>query len=147
MEKIKFKIVTPEKVVYEDEIDQVTLPTQMGEITVLPGHVPLLTALQAGEMVVRTEGKDISLAIAGGFGEIRQNEVIVLTESAERAEAIDIKRAEEARQRAEKLLQDVKNKENVDYTGLASKMEKELARLKVARKRKHGAAPTIETEQ
>ncbi|OGY49035.1 MAG: ATP synthase F1 subunit epsilon [Candidatus Buchananbacteria bacterium RIFCSPHIGHO2_01_FULL_46_12] len=147
MPKIKFKIVTPEKVVYENEIDQITLPTQSGEITVLPHHIPLLSALKAGELVVKTGNREISLVIAGGFAEIRKNEVIVLTENAERAEEIDEPRAEEARKRAQNLLAQAKNKEAVDYTGLAAKMEKELARLKVVRKRKHGVSPTIKTEE
>lgn len=147
MNKIKFKIVTPEKIVYENEIDQVTLPTQMGEITVLPNHVPLLSALRAGELVVKAGGREIPLAIAGGFAEIKKNEIVVLTENAEPAEKIDIQRAEEARQRAEQRLKEMKGKEAVDYTGLAAKMEKELARLKVARKRQHGKQPTIQTEQ
>jgi len=144
--KIKFKIVTPEKVVYESEIDQVTLPTQAGEITVLPNHIPLLSALQAGELVIKADGKEIPMAISSGFAEIRKNEVIVLTESAEHAHEIDITRAEEAKKRAEQLLSEMKNKEAVDYTGLASKMEKELARLKVARKRQHGRQPEIESQ-
>lgn len=147
MPKIKFKIVTPEKVVYENEIDQITLPTQTGEITVLPNHIPLLSALKAGELVVKIDGRDLAMAIAGGFAEIRKNEVIVLTENAERAEEIDEQRAEEARKRAQDLLNQAKNKEAVDYTGLAAKMEKELARLKVVRKRKHTTQPHIQTEE
>ncbi|MFA6322477.1 MAG: F0F1 ATP synthase subunit epsilon [Candidatus Buchananbacteria bacterium] len=147
MNKLKFKIVTPEKVVYQKEIDQVTLPTQSGEITVLPNHVPLLSALKAGELVIKEEGKEIALAVSGGFVEIRANEVIVLTDSAERAEEIDEERAQAARLRAEKLMEEMKNREDVDYTSLASKLEKELARLKVVRKRKHGEMPKIETEQ
>lgn len=147
MSKIKFKIVTPEKVVYENEIDQITLPTQTGEITVLPNHLPLLTALKAGELTVKIKDREIAMAIAGGFAEIRKNEVIVLTENAERAEEIDEQRAEEARKRAQDLLTQASNKEDVDYTGLAAKMEKELARLRVVRKRKHGLNPTIKTEE
>lgn len=147
MNKLKFKIVTPEKVVYEKEIDQVTMPTQAGEITVLPSHVPLLTALKSGELVIKIDGKELAMAVSGGFAEIREYEVIVLTDSAELAHEIDEQRAEEARARAQKLLADAKDREDVDYTALAGKIEKELARLKVARKRKHGIQPKIETEQ
>jgi len=146
MPKIKFKIVTPEKVVYENEVDQATLPTQMGEITVLPNHIPLLSALAAGELVIKTGGTEVALAIAGGFAEIKKNEIVVLTENAERAEEIDVARAEEAKKRAAQLLHEMKDKEAVDYTGLAAKMEKELARLRVARKHQHGKQPTIESE-
>ncbi len=147
MAKLKFKIVTPEKVVFEEEIDQVTLPTQTGQITVLPNHIPLLSALQAGEMVIKADGKELPLAVAGGFVEVKPgSEVVVLTENAEHAEEIDIAQAEEAKKRAEALLKDTKNKEAVDYTALAAKIERELARLKVARKRKPTRQPTIQSE-
>ncbi len=147
MAKLKFKIVTPEKVVFEQEIDQVTLPTQTGQITVLPNHIPLLSALQAGEMVIKEGGKEIPLAIAGGFVEVKPgSEIVVLTENAEHAEEIDIARAEEAKKRAEDLLKNAKDRETVDYTALAAKIERELARLKVARKHRPTHQPTIQSE-
>ena len=147
MAKIKFKIVTPEKVVFQKEIDQLTLPTQTGQITILPNHIPLLSALQAGEMIIKNEREKIPLAISGGFVEVKPNsEVVVLTETAEHALEIDEARAEEAKKRAEALLKDAKNKEVVDYTALAAKIEKELARLKVARKHKPSHQPTIKSE-
>lgn len=147
MPKLKFKIVTPEKVVFEQDIDQVTLPTQTGQITVLPNHIPLLSALQAGEMIIKEGGKEISLAIAGGFVEVKPgSEIVVLTENAEHAEEINVARAEEAKKRAENLLQNAKNKEAVDYTALTAKIERELARLKVARKHKPSHQPTIQSE-
>lgn len=146
MSKLKFKIVTPEKVVFEQEIDSVTLPTQTGQITVLPNHVPLLSALQAGEMIIKTDSKEIPLAIAGGFVEVKPgSEVVVLTENAEHAEEIDIARAKQAHQRALELMKD-KNREQVDYTALTAKIEKELARLKVAKRKTHGShQPNIES--
>jgi len=147
MAKIKFKIVTPEKIVFQKEIDQLTLPTQTGQITILPDHIPLLSALQAGEMIIKNEREKIPLAISGGFVEVKPNsEVVVLTETAEHALEIDEARAEEAKKRAEALLKDAKNKEVVDYTALAAKIEKELARLKVARKHKPSHQPTIKSE-
>src|SRR3989338_7209215 len=137
MAKLKFKIVTPEKVVFQKEIDQLTLPTQTGQITILPDHIPLLSALQAGEMIIKNEREKIPLAISGGFVEVKPNsEVVVLTETAEHALEIDEARAEEAKKRAETLLKDAKNKEAVDYTELAAKIGKELAGVKVAGKHK-----------
>ena len=146
--KLKFKIVTPEKVVLAEEIDQVTLPTLTGQITVLPNHIPLLSALQAGEMIIKKDNKETVLAVSGGFIEVKPgNEVVILTETAERADEIDEARAEEAKKRAEALLKDSKNKEIVDYTALTAKIEKELARLKVARRKTHGShQPRIESE-
>src|SRR4030043_2270249 len=101
--KIKFKIVTPERTVYEEEIDQVTLPTADGEITVLPNHIPLISILVPGELDVRKEGKEIAMAVSGGMIEVRKNEMTILADTAERAEEIDLQRAEEARKKAEQL--------------------------------------------
>ena len=108
--KLKFKIVTPERVVLDKVVDQVTLPTQSGQITVLPNHIPLLSALQAGEVIVKSGKEESSLAIAGGFLEVRKNEVIILTENAEPSHEIDEVRAQEAKNRAEELLKNAKNK-------------------------------------
>lgn len=137
MSSIKFKIITPEKVVYESEISQVTLPTQQGEITILPNHLPLVSVLQPGELIIKKDNQEIAMAVSGGFVQVKKNEVVVLADTAEQAEEIDEARAEEARQRARKLMAEYKDKEAVEYTALAAKIEKELARLKVARKRKH----------
>jgi F-type H+-transporting ATPase subunit epsilon len=134
MQKIKFKIVTPEKTVYEAEIDQVTLPTQEGEITVLPGHIPLISVLQAGELVAKTDGKEIAMAVSGGIVEVRKNELVILADTAERAEEIDLKRAEEARERAEKLKEERIHTDESQYATAAAILEKNLARIRVAKK-------------
>jgi len=146
MPKIKFKIVTPEKVVYEKEVDQVTLPTQKGEITVLPNHIPLVSILQAGELVVKEGDTETPMAISSGFVEVRKNEVLVLTQTAEHAAEIDEAKALQAKERAEQLMKEIKNKDAVEYAGLAAKLEKELARLKVVRKRKHTNQPNIQSQ-
>ncbi|PIT90289.1 MAG: ATP synthase F1 subunit epsilon [Candidatus Komeilibacteria bacterium CG10_big_fil_rev_8_21_14_0_10_41_13] len=137
MNKINFKITTPEKIVYEDQIDQVTLPTKMGEITVLPGHLPIVSSLKAGEILIKKDGQEVPLAVAGGFIELNHNQLVILADNAERAEEIDEIRAEEARQRVAKLIEEKKDQSDVDYTALAARMERELARLKVARKYKN----------
>lgn len=132
--KISFEITTPERTVFKDEIDQVTLPTEMGEITILPNHIPLVGVLHPGELRIIKDGKEQVLAVAGGFIQILpKNKVMILADNAELAEEIDIKRAETARQRAEELMKE-KKAQDVDYTGLAAKLERELARLRVARK-------------
>jgi len=134
---MQFKIITPEKVVYQDEIDQLTLPTQQGEITILKNHIPLVSVLKAGEMIIKKDNEEISMALSGGFVEVREKEIIVLADTAECAEDIDEEKAEEAKKRAQKLLEESKDKGAVNYTALVVKMEKELARLRVARKKKY----------
>ncbi|HLC89968.1 MAG TPA: ATP synthase F1 subunit epsilon [Patescibacteria group bacterium] len=137
MANLKLKIVTPEKVVYESEISQVTVPTSSGQITILSNHLPLISVLAAGELIIW--GKDKSetpMAISGGFVQVAKNEVTILADTAERSEEIDEARARAAREKALQLLSEVKNRESVEYTALAAKMEKELARLRVARKRR-----------
>ena len=135
MTKIKFKIVTPEKTVFEDEIDQVTLPTAEGEITVLPNHIPLISVLVPGELdIITGAGKETVMAVSGGMIEVRKNEITVLADTAERAEEIDLARAEEARKRAEKLKEDKIRMDETEYATAAAILEKNLARIKVARK-------------
>ena len=136
MSKIKFKIVTPERVVYENEVDQATIPTAEGQITVLPNHIPLMSILTAGELILKKNGEDIPMAVSSGFIQVNKNEIVILADTAERAEEIDEARAEEARLRAKKLMQEVKNKEDVSYTALVAKMEREVARLNVLRRRR-----------
>ena len=106
---LQFKIATPEKVVYEDEIKQASIPTTSGEVTILPNHIPLVSVLQAGEIKITDKDGEHVLAVAGGFLEVRDNnEIVILADNAERAEEIDLERAEEARKRAEKELEKAK---------------------------------------
>ena len=132
--KIKFKIVTPEKTVYESEIDQLTLPTQEGEITVMANHIPLIAVLQAGELVAKKGGEEIAMAVSGGMVEVRRNEITILADTAERAEEIDIARAEEAKQKAEKLKDEKIRMDETEFATAAAIFEKNLARIRVARK-------------
>jgi F-type H+-transporting ATPase subunit epsilon len=132
--KIKFKIVTPERTVYEDSIDQVTLPTQEGEITVLPNHIPLISVLAPGELVAKVGGEEVAMAVSGGMVEVRANEITILADTAERAEEIDLKRAEEAREKAEKLKDEKIRMDETEYAAVAALMERNLARIRVAKK-------------
>lgn len=129
---------------FSAEVDQATIPTEEGEITVLPGHIPLVASLVPGELILKTGGEEKSLAVAGGFIEVLPHEIVILADSAEYAEEIDEKRAEEARERA-KRLQEEKRFDTEEFTALAAKIEKELARLKVARKRKYRSLPPSPT--
>jgi F-type H+-transporting ATPase subunit epsilon len=132
---MQFQIITPERVVSSDDIAQVSVPTQEGEITILPKHIPLVSILKAGELKYTKNGEEFSLAVSGGFLEVRENgTVIVLADTAEHAHEIDLKRAEEARDRALKIMTEERHREHVDFETIESQIEKELARLHVGNK-------------
>ena len=132
---MKFRIVTPERVVHEeDDVESITLPTRMGQITVLKNHLPLVSVLAPGELIVRKGGAEISMAVSGGLVEvIKGNEIVILADTAERVEEIDVERAEAARKKAHELMQE-KVADAEQYAYLAAKIEKELARLRIAKK-------------
>ena len=132
---MKFQIVTPERTAFSDEIDQISLMTEEGEITVLPHHIPLVTNLKPGEIRYKKQGKEFVIAVSSGCGVVRDDgSVVILADTAEHAHEIDLARAEEARARAAKLMESARNKEDVDYVALAAKIEKELNRLRVGNK-------------
>ena len=128
---IKLDIVTAEKVVFSEEVDMVIAPGAEGQLGILPYHTPLMTTLQGGELLVRKGGEELSLAITGGFLEVRPDRVIVLADAAERAEEIDVDRAEEARRRAERTLAE-KSAHGIDEAMVEASLRRALARLKVA---------------
>ncbi|MEA2006943.1 MAG: ATP synthase F1 subunit epsilon [Patescibacteria group bacterium] len=135
MKTIKLKITTPERIVFEGEARQVTLPTQMGEITILPDHVPIISNIKAGIVEAQQEKKIVPMAISGGFLEFHGNELTILADTAERAEEIGLERAEKARKMAEKMKQDKqKNIDETQYASVVSQIEKQLARIKVVKK-------------
>ncbi len=102
--QIQLRIVTPERELVEAEVDEILIPGREGYLGVLPGHAPLLTELQSGKLTYRQEGLEFHVAIHWGFAEVLPDRVIILANIAERAEDIDVDRAERARLRAEKLL-------------------------------------------
>jgi len=134
--KTNLKIITLEKIAYEGEVDQVTLPTMDGEITVLANHVPLISLLKSGELIIKNGNEEISMAIYKGFVEIKKNHITVLTDTAERAEEIDEERAQMAKERAQELLKEKERLSDVAFAGLVVSMEKSLIRIKVARRKK-----------
>lgn len=133
---MKLKIITPEREVFSDDVDQVTLPTKDGEITVLPHHIPLVSILIAGEILIKKADQTIPLAVSGGMLRVHEQGVTILADTAERVEEIIEERAAEAMARAQKLLEE-KKFDVEEYAAIAAKMEKELARLKVKRKWRH----------
>ena len=132
---IKFEIVTPERVVLREEISQVTVPTKQGEITVLPNHIPLVATLQSGVIeIVRADGARDVMSVSGGFIEVLKDKVVILADTAERAEEIDLARAEEARTRAEKIKTDVRHVDQEQFAEVSAKIAKELARTHAAKR-------------
>jgi F-type H+-transporting ATPase subunit epsilon len=131
--KINFKIATPERVVFKEEVDQITLPTMQGEITILPHHLPLIAVLKPGEIVVTKDKEQISMAVSGGFIEVLPNKVVCLADTAERAEELDMAKAELAHKRAVEAMAQ-KKFDAKEFSTMAAMMEKELARVKVAKK-------------
>src|SRR3989304_3131665 len=106
MAKLKLDIVTAERVVFSQEVDSVVAPGIEGELGILPHHAPLLTALKMGELRIRSDGEVIHMAIGGGFLEVMPDKVVVLADTAERAEEIDLARAQEPKRRGEEGLQE-----------------------------------------
>jgi len=134
MKTLHFKIITPERVLFDDQVQQVSLPTPGGEITVLPHHIPVLSLIESGEVRIKSaDNKIVPLAISGGFTEVNGDRILLLADTAERVEEIDETRALEAQKRAEELLKE-KQVDTQDYALLMAKIEKEMARLRVARK-------------
>ena len=135
MAKLRLDIVTAERLVYSEEVDEVIAPGVEGQLGILPHHTPLMTMLNPGELVVKQGGNEVSLAVSGGFMEVRPDRVIVLADTAERAEEIDLARAEEARKRAEKARAETPMGAEASLAAEAA-LQRALIRLKVARRRK-----------
>jgi F-type H+-transporting ATPase subunit epsilon len=135
MATIKIDVVTAETVVYSDNVDIVIAPGIEGQLGILPQHSPLMTMLQPGELIAKKGNEEFILAVSGGFLEVRPDRVIVLADSAERAEEIDITRAEEAKKRAEKRLEKTYTPE-VDNARAEAALRRSLIRLKVATRRR-----------
>ncbi len=131
----KFKIVTPDGITYDDMIESVTIPTETGEITILEHHTTIVSVLRAGELQVHKKDQDVSIAVSGGVVEVRETgDVYVLADTAERAEHIDVERAEIARKRAEELLAQAQHADDIDFARIQAAIEKELARIHVGKK-------------
>ncbi|MBU0624848.1 ATP synthase F1 subunit epsilon [Patescibacteria group bacterium] len=131
-----FELTTPERVVAKKEVVGITVPTQAGEITVLPGHIPLVSSLKPGMITLHLlEGQEEYLAVSGGFLEVQPTgRVILLADSAERAEELDLQKVEEARERARRALEEKRDIDEVAATAAISALERELARERTARK-------------
>ncbi|MFA6130742.1 MAG: ATP synthase F1 subunit epsilon [Patescibacteria group bacterium] len=138
MADLTLKIVTPERLVFEGMADSISAMTEMGEVTILPGHAPLVALLRAGEMRLKTKNASSLLSVSTGLLEVRtDNIVIILADTAERAEELDVQKIEEAKALAQKRLLEARSQGEVAYADAASHLERELARERVARKGKY----------
>ena len=146
--QMRFEIATPERIVCTHEaVIQVTLPTQMGEITVLPNHIPLIANLVSGEITVKTTTEEIYMACSGGFIQVTPYRIVVLADTAERVEELVLEEIEKARERAVQLVKE-KHKDEVASASAVAALERELARYRVVIKRKgHRPTKTIHMEQ
>jgi F-type H+-transporting ATPase subunit epsilon len=143
MAKLSVDVITAERVVFSDsDIDVVVAPGTAGELGILPSHAPFITSLAPGELRLRKGNEETSMVITGGFLEVRGNKVVILAEAAERAEEIDLARAEEARRRAEQRL--AGRESTVDLARVEADLRRSLVRLKVAerRRKRGGQGPT-----
>jgi F-type H+-transporting ATPase subunit epsilon len=127
---IHLEIVTAERVVLSDEVDQVNVPTKDGRVGILPRHAPLLTILDIGELDIIKGDVRTPFAVTGGFMEVLPNRVTILADSAERADEIDEARAEEARRRAEEQL--AQRRSDQDMALAEAELRRAIIRLKVA---------------
>ena len=130
---IQFMIVTPEKTVYDAQIKQVSLPTSMGEITVLLDHEPLVGIIAPGEISIKKEGEKTSsfLAVSEGFVEVNKNKVRVFASTAQRAEDLDEKAILKAKQEAEDAVKNKKNLSEIAFADASTRLKRELAKLKI----------------
>lgn len=133
------EIITPEKVVFSDEIDELIVPTVNGEIAILPHHVNLLTQLEPGEMTIKQKGKMQHLAVTGGFLQIANDKISLLSDYAVRSEEIDAKKALEARERAERKMKEEKeHMTEQEFATIQADFRRAIAELKVVRRRHSG---------
>lgn len=141
--KLQLKIVTPERLILEEMVEYVTLPTTEGEITIMPDHVPLIASLASGDIVAFENGEHIPMAVSGGFIEVKNSdsalgavytEVAILADFAEHVSGITDDEIEKAKAKAEELHKLTENKEHVDFEHFEAELERTLTRVKIADK-------------
>jgi len=128
MATFRLEIVTPEKMIFSDDVNVVLAWGVEGQLGILPYHAPLMTMLQPGDLVIRKGTQEDYLTISGGFLEVRPDKVVILADACERAAEIDVTRAEEAKKRAQEALKGAKT--TVDTATAEAALRRSLARLK-----------------
>jgi F-type H+-transporting ATPase subunit epsilon len=137
--QIKLKVITPEMLVLEENVDEVLVPTSEGEIGILPRHIPLVARLKSGDVVGVLKDERIPIAVVGGFVEVKKDEegntvVIILADFAEHVSGLTDEVIETAKARAEELKVKMENKDHVDFEHFATELERSLTRVKIADK-------------
>lgn len=131
---LRLEVITPERRVFEDEVDMVIVPGSEGMLGILPHHAPLFTGLGAGEMRVKKGTIEYAFTVFGGFMDVRDGRVTILTDVAERAEEIDERRAAEAREQARKTLEAPPSA--ADEARARAALQRSLVRIRVAERRR-----------
>jgi F-type H+-transporting ATPase subunit epsilon len=134
---IRLEVITPERVVLTDDVDMVIAPASEGYVGILPHHTPMLTTLGPGELRVKKGGTEETLAIFGGFMDVRPDRVIVLTDAAEHAGDIDEARAQAARERAQRVLSE--GVTGPDEARARAELSRALIRIRVSERRRRHA--------
>ncbi len=132
MATFKLEIVTPEKMIYSGDVNAVLAWGVGGQLGILPYHAPLMTMLEPGDLVIKKGQEEENLTISGGFLEVRPDKVVVLADACERAEQIDVARAEAAKKRAQESLKEAKTL--ADQAAAEAALRRSLARLKAVDK-------------
>ena len=131
---LRLEIVSPERRVYDDDVDMVIVPGRNGQLGILPRHTRLISSLGVGELRIRKGGGEESLLISGGFVEVRPDRVIVMADLAEHSDEIDESKAAEARKRAEAELEQAKDP--VDIARVRAALQTALMRERIATRRR-----------
>lgn len=142
---LHFELITPERVVFKQEVDQVTLPTSEGEITILTNHLPLVAALVPGIAQLKVGDTIEDVAVSGGFIEVAAgNHIRVLADTAERGMELDLSAIELAKERAEQVMKQSVHSDDSAFAAAAAGLERELARYRVAKKHSVRHTPRID---
>lgn len=147
MALLNLQIVTPQKTLLQTQCEKVSLPTPLGQITILPHHAPLVSQINSGELIVYNNNQSSPIHVAGGFVEIRPgNEIVILADAAEHFDEIDESRAELAMKKADEAIKNRANISDEEYALAAAALERSLSRLQVARKHAHRKQRPITSE-
>lgn len=138
---LHLEIITPERIVYQDEASEVIVPTISGQIAILPNHVPLLTKIAPGELIIKKADKELFLAVDGGFLELSNNRISILADYAIRSEEIEIQKAQEAQKRAQKRMEEKGTDE--EFAEAQALFRRTILELKVAGRRHRSLRPPI----